>query len=230
MTKCYIPTKKEYFEQFLNTKKTVLEIVSNNKKRFIFGDLIVDYFEKTDLYLVYVPDEYIDLPKGFLDVTDNPFFTEESIVQNRPSKIRPILEGTDGVGKTTFITELLKKGFICQDRSADIISKNMLFTIPMEKRAQIYFNAFKESKNPVIFIINTDKKELERRINKRAEIEGLCEFDDEAYRYGLLYRDTFIYMQKNNCLPNCFHLLDATGKTIEAVCAQIENICRLSEK
>ena len=121
-----------------------------------------------------------------------------------------ILEGTDGVGKSTTIESLIKEGIICRDREMEIFSKNMMFEIPMSLRANIYNEYLKNHKDLVIFLINKDKEELERRINSRNHIS---EFDLEAYRYNKLYLDTYLYMIENNLTEDKLKLFDATGLT-----------------
>ena len=54
-----------------------------------------------------------------------------------------IIEGTDGVGKSTTIKRLAKNNIICQDRSRNVISKYMLFDISMENRVNKYFEYLK---------------------------------------------------------------------------------------
>ena len=65
-----------------------------------------------------------------------------------------ILEGTDGVGKTATIKKLQEQGIVCKDRSKNIISKYMLFTVPMEKRVKIYEKYLKNSDDIIIFLIS----------------------------------------------------------------------------
>ncbi len=122
-------------------------------------------------------------------------------------KINVILEGTDGVGKTTTINELKKENIICQDRSKDIISKYMMFDVDMKFRAKKYHEFLKNNNCIVIFLINNDKKELMRRIHSRSKIS---EFDLQAYEYNILYRDTYLYMEQNNMLENKLFMVDCT--------------------
>ncbi len=228
MLHTFVPTRKEYFEQFLksvqcvdekNTQTQIHRVYQNDDNK----EFYIDYFPNHDIFLIQTNDSAI-LPKGCLDVTDNPLFNPTAILNNSLKSVRPTLEGTDGVGKTTYTIELLKNGIVCQDRNIDVISKHMFFDIPMEKRAQVYYDTFKNHSHPVIFIVNTDKTELEKRIGKRSTVEGMGEYDDEAYRYGLLYIDTFIYMKEHKCLPDCFHMVDATGKSIDEISNTIKQI------
>lgn len=123
-----------------------------------------------------------------------------------------ILEGTDGVGKSSTIKELLKDGIICDDRSRDIISKYMLFDVDMEVRAKKYEEFFKTSNAKVIFMINNNEKEIMRRIYSR---EKISEYDKNANAYNKLYLDTYNYMVKHNMTHNKLILVDCTNLTFE---------------
>ena len=50
-----------------------------------------------------------------------------------------ILEGCDGVGKTSTIELLKKSGICCSDRSKDVFSRYMVKEVSMKERARIYF-------------------------------------------------------------------------------------------
>lgn len=216
--KKFVPTKNDYFKSFLNNLVLVDEVVYKDKTRKIYyinkDMIIVDYYQ--NITLVYMEENLIS--KGFLDVTNNILFNDDNIAKIHN---KTILEGTDGVGKTATIMELLKYGIICQDRSNDVISKNMLFTIPMDVRANIYERYLKEIDKKIIILVNNDKEELERRINKREKLE---EFDDEAYRYNLLYQDTFLYMKERNMLYDKLYLADVTNLTLEEQVEKVKKI------
>ena len=123
-----------------------------------------------------------------------------------------ILEGTDAVGKTTTITELLKEGIICQDRCMDVISVNMLFDISMEERVMKYQEYLRNIDKKIIIMVNNNKEELEKRINER---EKLSEFDTLAYEYNQLYMETYNYMKNHNMLEDKMFLVNCTGLTVD---------------
>lgn len=269
----FIPTKKEYLEEYLNGLVKVEEYVltqtfndgckyreyndngvckyTKNKKRGIiteveeitreeFYDVLningkyikkirkyyldgdyevdVDYFiEPVNMVMIEVAsnvsalDEYVP-PKGFVDVTGIEIYDNSNIYNGSIERTDLIIEGTDGVGKTSTIIELLKRGIISQDRCMDMISKNMLFTIPMEVRAKMYQDYLKEINKKIIILVNNDKEELERRINMRPI---LSEFDIDAYIYNNLYLETFEFMRENNMLENKMFMLDVTGLSVD---------------
>ena len=123
-----------------------------------------------------------------------------------------IIEGTDGVGKSTTIKELKKYNILCQDRSRDIISKYMMFNIDMETRINRYYEYLKNNDCIVIILINNDKEELMKRIYSRDKIS---DFDLQAYEYNLLYKETYEYMKEKNMLLNKLFIVDVTGLNLE---------------
>mgnify|MGYP004546715987 FL=1 len=132
-----------------------------------------------------------------------------------------IIEGSDGVGKTSTINELKKEHIICQDRSKDIISKYMMFDVDMEYRTKKYYEFLKNNDCIVIFLINNDKKELMRRIYSRKKIS---DFDLQAYEYNILYKDTYLYMKENNMLNNKLFMIDCTGLSLNEQINKVKKI------
>lgn len=190
-------------------------------------EIDVDYFlEPINMIMVKVStdkaplDSYVP-PKGFIEVSNTKTFENYGIYNGSIKSNNTIIEGTDGVGKTATIEKLIKKGILAQDRCMDIISKYMLFDVPIEQRANIYQEYLKSSNNKVIFLINNDKEELEKRIHSRKVIS---KFDEEAFKYNKLYLDTFNYMKDKNMLENKLFLVDCTGLTIEEQVSQVEKI------
>lgn len=132
-----------------------------------------------------------------------------------------ILEGTDGVGKTVTIEKLKQLGIVCQDRSKDVISKNMVFDIDMKTRCQTYENYLKTANVIIIFLINNDSDELMKRIYER---KNICDYDLDTVKYNQLYLDTFNYMKENNMLYDKLFLVDCTNKSINE---QVEEVRRV---
>ena len=123
-----------------------------------------------------------------------------------------IIEGTDGVGKSTTIEKLKEYNIICQDRSSDVISKYMMFDIDMETRVRKYFEYLKNNDCLILILINNDKEELMRRIYSRDKIS---DFDLYAYEYNLLYKETYEYMREKNMLLNKLFMIDVTNLSLE---------------
>ena len=123
-----------------------------------------------------------------------------------------ILEGCDAVGKTSTIEILKNIGINCSDRSKDVFSKYMVESVSLREKTRIYFEYLSIHDDLVIFLINNDKEELERRISLRP-IKN--EFDGKAYFYNQLYQETFNYMKENDMLNNRLFLVDVTGLSLE---------------
>lgn len=159
----------------------------------------------------------------FIEVTKNPIYRNEYIKNGSIKKDNIIIEGTDGVGKTTTIVKLLEDGIVCQDRCEKVISKNMLFNIEMEERAKVIYEKYFSNKQDtiIIFLVNLDKKELERRINSR---EKISEFDSEAYKYGILYKETYEFMIKKYETKGRLLMVNCTGLNIEQQYKKVKDL------
>lgn len=120
-----------------------------------------------------------------------------------------ILEGTDAVGKTSVINNLSNYKLLDRDKN---ICKLFDFNISLVDRANKLKSYLDSNKNYVMFLINNDKDELERRIQLRETID---EYDKYAYLYNLLYLETYLYMKQNNMLSNKLFMVDCTGLSIE---------------
>lgn len=208
-----------------NTFNTVLnenkKCIRKIRKYYNDGPFEIDidfFYEPIKMILVEVacigdvPLEEYKPPRGFVEVTGNDIFENSNIYNGSIISNNTIIEGTDGVGKTMIVEELLKEGIICQDRCMKVISPNMLFNISMDERCQKYQKYLKKIDKKVIILVNNDKKELERRISKR---NTLSEFDEMAYKYNMLYLDTYKVMEQRNMLEEKMFLIDCTGLNIE---------------
>lgn len=218
---------KEDFDKIL--KENHNKCIQKTRKYYIDGDfeIDVDYFSKPiNMIMVEVESKNDSLdnykaPIGFIDVTEESIFENKEIFNGSIFSNNTILEGTDGVGKTTTIIELLKEGIICQDRCMDMISKNMLFDIPINKRVNKYQNYLKNIDKNIIILVNNDKEELEKRIKQR---KILSEFDLLAYEYNNLYKETYNYMKNHNMLENKMFMVDCTGLSIKEQINTIKQI------
>lgn len=222
-----IEIDKEIFDKVLkeNNNKCIRKI----RKYYRDGEFEIDadyFLEPLNMIMIEVETESTLLenynpPRGFLEVTGNAIYENLGIFNGSIISNNTILEGSDAVGKTTTIIELLKEGIICQDRCMDMISKNMLFDISIEERTTKYQEYLKHIDKKIIIMLNNDKEELERRINKR---EVLSEFDNLAYEYNKLYKETFDYMEKHDMLENKMFLVDCTGLTIDEQVKAVKKI------
>lgn len=218
----YVCIRKEQLISFLNNCTLIQqddrEKIQTYYYKFNSDRFIVEKY-KNGLILLEAPDKYF---KGLVDVTDNSLFSSSKILYNISNKkiifSNAIIEGTDGVGKTSTITALIQDGIICSDRSS-IISKYMLFDIPMETRCSAYVG-YLNSIYPgfVIFMINNSRKSIEERINNRKKIS---KFDKMAYEYNVLYHKTYIEMTNYSCNP--IGLVDCTGLSLDEQINTVKN-------
>ena len=138
-----------------------------------------------------------------------------------------ILEGTDGVGKTTTAERLRSEGIYVSDRSRDVISKYMLFHVDMETRAEVYEKFLRENDVLVIFMVNHNKEEITRRIYSR---ERISEFDKQANEYNQLYTETYKYMDERGMTHGKLLLADCTDLTEEEQLNIVRTLITSNEK
>ena len=133
---------------------------------------------------------------------------------------RIIIEGTDAVGKTSVINAL--KEYALKDRDKNI-SKLMDFNISLIDRVN-FLNKYLNSINDyIIFLVNNDQTELERRINLRDVID---EFDKYTYLYNLLYLETYTYMKQNNLLQDKLYMVDCTNLSIDEEMNSVKSLIK----
>lgn len=128
------------------------------------------------------------------------------------------LEGTDAVGKTSVINNL--KDYQLFDRDI-IICKLFDFNISLIDRVNQLKEYLNNNKNYIIFLINNDKEELERRVNLRKTID---EYDKYTYLYNLLYLETYLYMEMNNLLYGKLFMVDCTNLSLEEQTNKVKEI------
>lgn len=217
--------EEEFLEVLKDTKKNIRKI----RKYYQDGDyeIDVDYFmEPVSMIMVEVaslgaPLADYQAPKGFVDVTGNKIYENSSIYQGSILSSSTIIEGTDAVGKSTTVDRLLSMGILCRERSMDMFSKYMEFTVPLEERVEHYYEYLKNHEEKVIFLVNHDKMELERRVSLR---DVISEFDKKAYEYNQLYFETYQYMMEHDMLEGKLFLVDCTNLTFEEQVEKVKNI------
>lgn len=228
-------TTEELEEKKITAQQFKEEIKENSQKNIInrkcykdgYFNITIDFFlEPLEMTIVKVSsmkaslDKYIS-PKGFIEISNLTIYKNYEIYKGSIKSNHTIIEGTDGVGKSVTIEKLIKKGIIAQDRCMEVISKNMVFNISMKERTTQYQEYLKSHQKKVIFLINNNENELNRRIAKRQVISG---YDKDAVKYNKLYVDTYNYMEKNNMLENKLFLIDCTNLTIEEQVNKVEDI------
>ena len=129
-----------------------------------------------------------------------------------------VLEGTDAVGKTSVMNNL--KDYQLFDRDKNIC-KLFDFNISLLDRVNKLKEYLNNNKNYIIFLINNDKEELERRVKLRETID---EYDRYTYLYNLLYLETYLYMEENNLLCGKLFMVDCTGLSVEEQTNKVKEI------
>ena len=216
--------EKEFLSNISN------QIIEKKRTKYIDGNYIVEvdeFLEPSQLTMIEVSSENENLANyeakdTFIEVTGNQIYSNENISKGSIKKANVIVEGTDAVGKTTTITKLLSDGIIFQDRCEDVISKNMLFDVSHEKRGEEIYNKYFSNKSDanIIFLVNFDEKELMRRVTSRGKIS---DFDLDAYKYGLLYKETYDYMISHYKTNGRLRLVDCTGLGVNEQYQKVRN-------
>ena len=129
-----------------------------------------------------------------------------------------ILEGTDAVGKTSVINNLTDYKLLDRDKK---ISSLFDFNVSLVNRVNKLKEYLQSNKNYVIFLVNNDKDELERRIQLRKVVD---EYDKYAYLYNLLYLETYLYMKQKNLLDDKLFMVDCTGLSLEEETKKVKEI------
>lgn len=129
-----------------------------------------------------------------------------------------ILEGTDAVGKTSVINNLSNYKLLDRDKN---ICKLFDFNVSLVDRVNKLKKYLDSNESYVIFLVNNDKDELERRIQLREIID---EYDKYAYLYNLLYLETYLYMKQKNLLDDKLFMVDCTGLSLEEETIKVKEI------
>ena len=146
---------------------------------------------------------------GIVDVTNNILYLDENIKKVTFSKA--ILEGVDGVGKTSVVTELIRQGLVCLDQSEEI-RKYIVYdeNLTMDERIEKYKEYLKSIMPKfVIFLIDNSKIEVELR-NKNVVIDTN---DSRPYEYNELYKNVYAEMYRWN-IKNPIEMIDCTGMSL----------------
>lgn len=225
----YVSTKREYLPKFLKKLKKLKEepIFSNSEivgKKTYYEDhgisLVVErYYNLNNLCVIRTNSKNYNPEKGLIEVSDT--FTQENILSGFIKVPNFILEGTDGIGKTTTIEGLLSDGIVCFDRELDNICKYMLFDVPMEVRIKNYKEYLEKAKEKILFLVNRDEEEIRRRIFSR---DVITEFDRYAVEYNKMYYETFKEMEKRGYLYDRLFMLDCTGLSIPEQKEQVKKL------
>ncbi len=214
----YVLTKREYMNKYVSSLKIISEelLMFNDEligSHTFYEDngIVIEvevYANLNNLTIIRTNDDAYIPTKGFVKVDE--LFSRENIISGNIRVTDFILEGTDGIGKSTSIERLLREGIVCLDRNLDVICKYMLFDVPMEKRIREYKKYLESTNDKILFLVNMDKEELKKRIYAR---DVISEFDRYSVEYNQMYYDTFNEMKKMDYLYGKLFLLDCTNLT-----------------
>ena len=129
-----------------------------------------------------------------------------------------LLEGTDAVGKTSVINNLSDYKLLDRDKN---ICGLFDFNVSLVDRANKFKKYLDSNENYVIFLVNNDKDELERRIQLRETVD---EYDKYAYLYNLLYLETYLYMKQKNLLGNKLFMVDCTSLPLKEEIKKVKKL------
>ena len=206
----YVCIRKELFFRFLNDFDIVSEDKNIKKYKKDNNTIIVEEYDNN--LIIVISKEKLE-SKALIDVTDNELYLNDNIDNLIVTNV--VIEGTDGVGKTSTIEGLIKRGIVCFDRDLEIC-KYMLFDVSLEDRCSAYMKYLEENTYTIVFLVNNSKEELERRIMMR---ENISEFDKMAFEYNNLYKETYEAMKK---ITGRIMLVDCTNLSLAEQIDEVE--------
>lgn len=137
--------------------------------------------------------------KALLEVTGNKYFSNEYIAFNQRNIITnklQVIEGTDLIGKTTMVRDLVKQGFVCLDRDQDLFSDYVELGKLAEDIVDDILQAYKRTYNNNFYkyidinVLYTDNpKLLQDRLNQRRKNGRVSEYDEQCVEYNELYKE-----------------------------------------
>lgn len=154
----------------------------------------------------------------FIDITLNEKYLLKNILNGSLKKTNIVIEGADGVGKSTLIRKLASKGYLAQDRAVKEVTQKMREEIPSEERINEVKNYLQDDLNrKLVLLYLSDESVLKNRIDSRKVIS---EFDKKALIFQRLYVDTYNHLSN---FSN-FYIIDCLGKDPEKLVKEIEKL------
>ena len=209
---------KDNLQRIFHNDKNVIKTVITKRDNV---EAIINYYEGfftitlKEITIFYFLDNSKVKPfNDFIEVTGNKKYKIENIIKGEVIKTNIVIEGADGVGKSTLVKEL----YLTQDRAVKQITQKMRQEIPVEERigsVKKYLNEDKERK--VIFLYLSDEKVLKNRVEGR---ENISEYDKKALIFQRLYVDTYNHLKDYNNL----HIIDCLGKSPIQLALEIEKM------
>lgn len=199
-----------------------------DKYYYMDGDILVevDMFPQNELILLtaksnendleeFVPRQQRNsLKKGLVDVTKSPIYqSPESIIENtKPLKV--VIEGPKGVGKSTIIRFLVRKGVNCRDRDQEIFSNDFIVGLDVDTRASYWKERINRNPKEYFLLLTCSKEGLTERLSRRQEEGSGYSHDHEVYRNA--YEETYNYLRKEHELNQKLYKINNSKLSIGA--------------
>lgn len=207
---------------FLALKDNLLDIFLADKK-FLKSCAMFQYGKKVrkniyqnfftisieDITLIYITqsEKYL-IHNDFIEVTNNERYSILNILAGFVTSTNLVVEGSDGVGKSTLVANLAQLGILCQDRAVKEITKMMKPHIDEQQRVLTVSRYLEDNSNcKVVFLYMSNESELYKRIYSRKIIS---EYDKNTIIFQRLYVDTYLKLSQ---IYNNIYLVDCFGKT-----------------
>ena len=172
-----------------------------------------------NITIFYFSDETEQRPfNDFINVTQNKLYELENVLKGSLKQTNIVIEGADGLGKSTLVAELAYKGYITQDRAVNEVTRKMREEIPKEDRIQGVKEYLEMDKNrKLVFLYLFDENVLKQRIESR---KNISEYDKKALIFQRLYLDTYNGLKSFSNI----YIIDCLGKTPAELVKEIENL------
>lgn len=154
----------------------------------------------------------------FIDITTSKKYLLKNILKGSLKKVNIVIEGADGVGKSTLVKKLANRGYLTQDRAVKEVTQKMREEIPTKERIDEIRKYLQTDLNrKLVFLYLSDEAALEKRINSR---KSISEFDKKALIFQRLYVDTYTRLSNFKNL----YIIDCLGRTPEDLAKEIEKL------
>lgn len=204
--KKFVIVKDLLMEKFLSDKR-LKEIQYKNEKIVLYYEgFFIEKFKNVDI--INVIENSIFIFDNMFEVTGNKIY--ENIEQkNYIKRSNIVLEGPDGVGKTTLAKSFVDEGILVKDREINNITKMMHDDVSEETRLLTVSNFLTNNPEKDIVFMILNKENLLNRISNR---KNITEYDKKSLIYLEFYKQ--IYYQLNKYYSN-LHLLNCDNSSVE---------------
>ncbi|MCI8618055.1 MAG: hypothetical protein HFJ60_07495 [Clostridia bacterium] len=218
--KKYVALKDNLGRIFLSDKIKI----DSYKQRIGKNEILVENYKKFStisinktITIFFFSDEERPF-NDFINVTQNKLYLLENVLKGSLKQTNIVIEGADGVGKSTLVAELAYKGYITQDRAVNEVTRKMREEIPKEDRIQGVKEYLEMDKNrKLVFLYLSDENVLKQRIESR---KNISEYDKKALIFQRLYLDTYNELKSFSNI----YIIDCLGKTPAELVKEIENL------